>query len=201
MKKTVVVLALLLLVLLQWAPSAHAQRPFDLRSIGLVEGQRMGRGTVGVGQSPAAAIKALGWHTTREKLLDEATEDSVEVLHYRTNALYFVKDKLEGFELNDNTLALARADGQVFGVSSKLTLVLKKSGAPAAPAGTTYLLDNRPLTDLTISAEPGTSDNVNYQLRASNDTRFGDTNLDGWFEILFDKNNRVIRIDTSPNNS
>ena len=190
-------LALFTVLQLICATDAFAQKKFDVQSLGLINAQLKSGAKLYVGQSPKSAIKALGRPTMRGKMYFQAEEDTAVVYYYQANKLYFLKDGLVGFELRDNTLVYGKSLEQAFRIGGILTTETKPvaiTATTAAPVAPRYLVDNNLLKDLKPDAKPGKARNINYQVIARNNIRHGDEKYDGWFEILFDGNNRVISI-------
>ena len=187
-------LLIVALVQLACAPGATAQRAFNIKGMGLMNGRQPGKTKLDFGESRAAAIKALGKPTKTAKMYFEMDNDMATVYYYRTNKLYFLKGHLVEFELNDNTLVFGKMPAQALRIGSKLTAVVGQAKTAKAKR---YLLNNQPLVDLIVDTKPGKSRNVNYATVAYNSTRYGTVNTDASIEILFDMNNRVILIATS----
>ena len=194
MKNKTALLALLAVLQMASVPLANAQRGFDIKGMVLMDGRKPGKATFDVNGSRAAAVRALGKPTKIEKQYDEIDNDTAVVYYYRTNKLYFLKDQLLDFVLNDNTLAFGRSYEQAFRVGALLTSApaQRKAGAPAASKR--HFLNKLPPTDLHVDTEPGKSRNIPYAAMAYNNTRYGATETDAHFEILFDAKNRVIQI-------
>ncbi|MCC3152329.1 hypothetical protein Q3A66_03610 [Hymenobacter sp. BT770] len=202
MKRIACLLAIVMAWQLGWGTTAFAQKGFDVQHLGLLNAKTGSKTKLGLGQGTKAAVKALGRPTRKGSMYFEMEADTAVVYYYNANKLYFLKDGLVGFELNDNTLAFGKSPEQAFRVGGVLTSEIKpftetkslKSGAPTTY--TRYLIDNNVLRDLKPIAKPGRSRNINYKAIAANHTRYGDEKYDGWFEILFDGDNRVINIAT-----
>ena len=200
MKRYATLLAIVAAMHVGWIAPANAQKGFDVQHLGLINCQRKGKAKLDLGHSSKAAIRALGKPTQKGKMYFEMDADTALVLYYRTNRLYFLKDALVGFELNDNTLAYGKSPEQAFRVGSALTTEVKLSrnvkqinaGGPAVT--TRYLVDKTTLRGLKLENKPGKSRNINYKIIAHNHTRYGDEKYDGWFEMLFDAKNKVINI-------
>lgn len=198
--RSTIILAIIIAWQWGWAAApAAAQRGFDVKPLGLLDSQRKqhkGKSLLRIGQSQAAAIEVLGKPTRRSKMYFEMDEDTAVVFHYRTNILYFLKDKLEGFELNDNTLAFGKSYEQAFRVGAKLT-TYTKFRAPGAAEHISYAVGGtNSLRDLAVDTKPGKSRNISYQAVAYNSTRYGNVEYDGWFEILFGADHGIINIAT-----
>ena len=194
MKIFATLLVIVALLQLACAPGATAQRAFNIQGMGLMNGRQPGKTKLDFGESRAAAVKALGKPTKTAKMYFEIDNAMADVYFYHTNKLYFLKDQLVDFELNDNTLAFGKSYQQAFRIGSKLTAVAGQAKAATAPR---YMLNNQPLVDLLVETKPGKSRNVHYSTVAYNSTRYGTVNSDDSFEILFDANNKVILIATS----
>ena len=200
MKRVATLLAIVAISHLCWITTARAQKGFDVQHLGLINCQLKGKAKLDLGQSSKAAIKVLGKPTQKGKMYFEMDADTALVFYYHANRLYFLKDALVGFELNDNTLAFGKSAEQAFRVGSLLTTVVKLStnvkqvnaGGPAVT--TRYLVDKTTLKGLKMDNKPGKSRNINYKIIAHNYTRYGDEKYDGWFEMLFDAKNKVINI-------
>ncbi len=123
-------------------------------------------------------------------------DDTAVVLYYHANRLYFLKDRLEGFELNDNTLAFGKSYEQAFRVGAVLKATAKQGAPGNAGLGARYLVGSTPLVGLNVNTKPGRSRNLSYKTCASNYTRWGKQGYDAWFEILFDANDKIINIGT-----
>lgn len=167
-----------------------------MKPLGLINSEKKGEMPVRIGQSQAATIKALGKPTKRGKQYFEIDEDTAVVLYYHANKLFFLKNELEGFELNDNTLAFGKSYEQSFRVGSTLKANAKQGAPGNAGLGARYLVDSTPLVNLPVSTKPGRSRNINYKTNACNTTRWGKQEYDSWFEILFDANNKIVNIGT-----
>jgi len=177
-----------LLGLLAGASAAQAQQHFDVTPCALMSAQGKAGGRLLLGQSRAQAMAALGAPTKQAKVYFEIDADTAVVFYYRSNMLYFVKDKLTSFELSDNTLAFGKAPEQAFRVGAVLT-------APAGQAAASaYLLNNAPLENLKVDAEPGESADYQYNVLASSPIKYGANNADGIFEMFFDKKNKLFHI-------
>lgn len=191
-------ITLAVIIAWQWgwaAAPAAAQRGFDTKLLGLLDGQHRGAAPLYFGQSRAAATRALGKPTKKSKMYFEMDNDTAVVYYYRTNILYFLKDRLIDFELNDNTLAFGKLYEQAFRVGAKLTTYTKPQNSGAA-ARTYYAVGSNPLQDLKVDTKPGKSRNINYQAIAHNSTRYGKVECDSWFEILFGADRKIINIAT-----
>lgn len=198
MKKYAAFLALLASLQLAWVPVA-AQRPFDVKGLGLVSGRQGSKAKLCFGESREAAIKALGHPTKTAKLYSEVDNATMTVFYYRANKLYFLKNQLQDFELNDNTLVFGKSHEQAFSVGYKLTADAKQiiPDVAASNKHKRYLLNSKPLADLIIDTKPGKSRNIAYKTIAYNSIRYGNKNVDASsLEILFDANNRVMQIAT-----
>lgn len=196
MEKAIALLATLAALQLSGLPVAHAQQGFDMEPLGLISSPQKGRIPLRIGQSRAVAIKRLGTPTKQGKVFFEMDDDTAVVLYYHANRLYFLKDRLEGFELNDNTLAFGRSYEQAFRVGAVLKAPAKQGAPGNAGLGVRYLVGSTPLVGLHVNTKPGRSRNLNYKTSASNYTRWGKQEYDAWFEMLFDANNKIINIGT-----
>ncbi len=195
MKKIVALLAIFAALQVRIS-TAQAQQGFDMKPLGLINSQLKGKQPLRFGQSRAAAIKALGTPTNQGKEYFEMDRATAVVLYYHANVLYFVKDQLDCFELNDNTLALGRSSDQAFRVGSALKANARQTAAGNVASGARYRVGNIPLVDLRVDTKPGKSGNLNYKTIAYNNTRWGSQECDEWIEILFDANNKIIKIAT-----
>jgi hypothetical protein len=194
MMRIATLLVLLVALQISGLAAAQAQKGFDVKGWSLFNVQRGDKGRFGVDQSCRAAIKALGLPTKRGKEYFEIDEDTATVLYYHANRLYFLKDALVRFELNDNMLTFGPSFKQAFRVGAPLTIEIKKDGPGPPVASPRYLIEATPLKYLKVVEKPGKSRNIRYSLIAYNHLRYGDEKYDGWFEILFDGNRKVINI-------
>ena len=196
MEKAIALLATLAALQLSGLSVAHTQQGFDMKPLGLISSPQKGRLPLRIGQSRAVAIKRLGTPTKQGKVFFEIDDDTAVVLYYHANRLYFLKDRLEGFELNDNTLVFGKSYEQAFRVGAVLKATAKQGALGNAGLGSRYLVGSTPLAGLHVNTKPGRSRNLNYKTSASNYTRWGKQGYDAWFEMLFDANNKIINIGT-----
>ena len=196
MGKAIALLAALAALQLSGVSVAHAQQGFDMKPLGLISSPQKGGLSLRIGQSRATAIKCLGTPTKQGKVFFEIDDDTAVVLYYHANRLYFLKDRLEGFELNDNTLVFGKSYEQAFRVGAILKITAKQGAPGNAGLGARYLVGSTPLVGLHVNTKSGRSRNLNYGTCASNYTRWGKQGYDAWFEMLFDANNKIINIGT-----
>ena len=176
------------------APVVTAQATFDAKQFGLMTAQGKSSAKVHFGASREEVGKVFGQPTKKARLADEIEGGFIDVVFYRTNKLYFKRNRLEGFELHDSSLAYGKSPASAFRIGSKVASV-PKTYPKGASVGANYLLNGTPLADFEVDTKPGKSRNVNYSLIALSYPKFGATLADdGALELLFDANHRLIML-------
>ena len=117
-----------------------------------------------------------------DEILDyysEIDEDTMKLYRYGKSNLYFLKGKLNSWNVQDNRIWVGQVDGRIFKIGDKLTL---GSARPTNFRG------------LTINHYTGVSRNMQFAFASISEIKDGNSYLDSFFELLFDSKGILFSI-------
>ena len=122
-----------------------------------------------------------------DEILDyysEIDDDTMKLYRYGKNNLYFIKGKLNTWDMLDNGIWVGQVNGHIFKIGDKLT---SGSARPADFRG------------MIINHYTGDSRNLNFAFASINEIKDNNSYLDSSFELLFDSKGILFSICKSDN--
>ncbi len=145
-------------------------------------------------QSATACIAVLGQPSGIEERYSEVDNTTMKVYHYSSNNLYFIRNKLVGYQIRDTSISVGRVKGNSFKISDKIANTL--DGAVMDPTRRT--LDNTSFSksfyNFPVSETPGESRNIMYNKSSLIFLNDGNVPCDCFVELLFDSNGELFDI-------
>ncbi|MCF2442820.1 hypothetical protein L0657_02545 [Dyadobacter sp. CY345] len=171
------VFTLVVLILMFLSLPAHAQS-FDFNNVVLIKtgissrGLKWGDGTVRDCQ------KIFGKPSSVENFYSEIDEDTLQLLNYGKNKLYFDKGIFRTFDLVDAFMSVGDSKGNIFKIGDKMKT---KNGV-------------KTFFDFKLNETPGNSWNLDFETSANAYLKRNGLVMDSGIGLLFDKNDTLFYI-------
>ncbi len=156
---------------------AHAQS-FDFNNVVLIKtgmssrGLKWGEGTV------RHCEKIFGKPSSVESFYSEIDEDTLQLLKYGKNKLYFDKDILRSFDLVDSFMSVGDSKGNIFKIGDEMKT---KNGI-------------KTFFDFKLNETPGNSWNLDYETSATANLKRNGLVMDSGIGLLFDNSDTLFYI-------
>lgn len=165
----------LLLILLFFFQTAFQNPTFhEQTKVGLMNPAKPS-GSLCLGESTRKCRLVLGRPQRISKLFFEMDDDTATVYHYGKNRLYFLKNKLESYQIRDPSILVGEPQGLTFRINDVIQ--------PKSP----HRFQGFP-----IRYEKSNSYNVNHSAHVHLALKKGTIRMDTFFNALFNEKGKLI---------
>lgn len=127
-----------------------------------------------LGSSTADCIKALGRPDNISDYYSEIDEDTMQLFTYGKSSLYFLKDKLDSFNIRDKSVRMGHINGPMYKIGDRRG-------------------DNKALGQFPITHhQSGVSKNIRYTSASVMQLQINGKGMDTLVEFLFDASDRLL---------
>ena len=146
-----------------------------------------------LGDATERAQQVLGPPTRTDSYFAEIDNKTAIRWHYNNCHLTFVDNRLVLYDLNDATLAVGRDFANSFKVGNPIGYRIVRVPGPTRDAPTTTTREDY-FYGYDFTASPGTSRNIPYALVSTLMLRNDLHEVEGYFEVLFNSQKRIVNI-------
>lgn len=183
----------IILAILFTALSVSSYAQFDVNRAALMKSTNT---TIGLlwGESPTKCTQVFGQPVSITDQFSEIDDATMKVYKYGNNRIFFLNNKMIGYEILDNTIKVGAVNGQTFQIGNTMTVTVVKVPIDPRQPGRTRDENRYSFLDFPMSFGSGTTDGKAFRALSVVQLKSGGVNTDGRIELLFNASNQLFCI-------